>query len=101
VDNDALTKNGCFLPFIGNEDARKSSLFPNSRREKKGEWLMTDESVTRELAAAQKRVMRAWTKLEKKRENLINSLREIEHEMTAINPVVKALLRPSKELEAA
>jgi hypothetical protein len=77
------------------------SLFPKSRREKKAEWLMTDESVTRELAAAQKRVMRAWTKLEKKRENLISSLREIEHEMTAINPVVNALLRPSKELEAA
>jgi hypothetical protein len=54
---------------------------------------MTDESVSRELAAAQKRVMRAWTKLEQERENLINSLREVEHEMTAMNPVVKALLR--------
>ena len=59
---------------------------------------MTDESVSRELAAAQKRVMRAWTKLEQERENLINSLREVEHEMTAMNPVVKALLRSPKNL---
>jgi hypothetical protein len=28
-----------------------------------------------------------------KARNLINSLREVEHEMTAMNPVVKALLR--------
>jgi hypothetical protein len=62
---------------------------------------MTDESVIRELAAAQKRVMRAWTKLEIKRENLITSLRDVEQEMTAMNPVVKALFGRSKELEAA
>ena len=59
---------------------------------------LSDESVSRELAAAQKRVMRAWTKLKQERENLINSLREVEHEMTAMNPVVKALLRSPKNL---
>ena len=42
--------------------------------------------------------MRAWTKLKQERENLINSLREVEHEMTAMNPVVKALLRSPKNL---
>jgi hypothetical protein len=62
---------------------------------------MTDHTANRELAAAQRRVMRAWTKLELKRESLITSLRDVEQEMTAMNPVVKALFRPSKELEAA
>ena len=42
-----------------------------------------------------------WTKLEIKRENLITSLRDVEQEMTAMNPVVKALFGRSKELEAA
>jgi hypothetical protein len=35
---------------------------------------MTNDTATRELAAAHKRLMRAWTKLELKRESLITSL---------------------------
>ena len=52
---------------------------------------MTDQIATRELAAAQKRVMRAWTKLELKREDLVESLRAIEQDMSAMQPVVNAV----------
>jgi hypothetical protein len=45
--------------------------------------------------------MRAWAKLEVKRDNLITSLRNVEQEMTAMNPIVKALFGRSKELEVA
>jgi hypothetical protein len=51
---------------------------------------MTDETASRELAAAQKRVMRAWTKLELKRDHLIQSLRSVEADMGAMQPVVNA-----------
>jgi hypothetical protein len=62
---------------------------------------MTDDTASRELAAAQKRVMRAWTKLELRREDVIRNLLDVEQEMTAMNPVIKALFHPSEEPEAA
>ena len=53
---------------------------------------MTDHIAKRELAAAQKRVMRAWTKLELKRDDLIQSLRAVESDLCAMQPVVNAVL---------
>ena len=52
---------------------------------------MTDDTAYKELAAAQKRVMRAWTRLEIKRDDLIKSLRAVESDMTAMQPVVDAV----------
>jgi len=60
-----------------------------------------DGTAFKELAATQKRVMRAWTKLEVKRDALATSLRDLEQEMTAMDPVVRALFHSSKELKAA
>lgn len=62
---------------------------------------MIDGTAFKALAATQKRVMRAWTKLEVKRDVLITSLRDVEQEMSAMDPVVKALFHSSKELKAA
>ena len=60
-----------------------------------------DGTAFKELVATQKRVMRAWTKLEVKRDALATSLRDLEQEMTAMDPVVRALFHSSKELKAA
>ena len=53
---------------------------------------MTDDSANRELAAAQKRVMRAWTRLDQRRETLISDLRQLEQDMAAMQPVLNAVL---------
>jgi hypothetical protein len=53
---------------------------------------MTDTAVARELGAAQKRVMRAWTYLDLRRENLIKGLRQVERDMADMRPVLKAIL---------
>ena len=53
---------------------------------------MTDDTANRELAAAQKRVMRAWTRLDQKRATLIQNLHQVEQDMVAMQPVVNAVL---------
>ena len=53
---------------------------------------MTDDTANRELGAAQKRVMRAWTRLDQKRAILIENLRQVEKDMTALQSVVNAVL---------
>jgi uncharacterized protein with WD repeat len=53
---------------------------------------MKNQTATRELAAAQRRVMRAWTRLEQKRDDIIKSLRAVEDDMAAIQPVLNAIL---------
>ena len=53
---------------------------------------MTDDTANRELAAAQKRVMRAWTRSDQKRATLIENLRQVEQDMTAMQSVVNAVL---------
>ena len=53
---------------------------------------MTDDGANRELAAAQKRVMRAWTRLDQRRETLISDLRQVEQDMAAMQPVLNAVL---------
>jgi hypothetical protein len=53
---------------------------------------MTDDRANRELAAAQKRVMRAWTQLDLKRHDLILALRQVEKDMAAMQSVVDAVL---------
>ena len=53
---------------------------------------MTDDGANRELAAAQKRVMRAWTRLDQRRETLISDLRQLEQDMAAMQPVLNAVL---------
>jgi hypothetical protein len=54
---------------------------------------MTNQIATRELAAAQRRVMNAWNKLEEKRATLIDDLRSVQADMEALDPVVNAVLR--------
>ena len=54
---------------------------------------MTDDGANRELAAAQKRVMRAWTRLDQRRGTLIRDLRQVEQDMAAMQPVLNAVLR--------
>jgi hypothetical protein len=53
---------------------------------------MTDDGANRELAAAQKRVMRAWTRLDQRRGTLISDLRQVEEDMAAMQPVLNAVL---------
>jgi len=53
---------------------------------------MTDDGANRELAAAQKRVMRAWTRLDQRRGILISDLRQVEQDMAAMRPVLNAVL---------
>ena len=53
---------------------------------------MTDDRASRELAAAQRQLMRAWTRLDQKRDSLIKGLQQVEQDRAAIQPVLNAVL---------
>jgi non-homologous end joining protein Ku len=89
-------------PAVSTEAAMSFRMIhepPKSRRERK--TAMTNQTATRELAAAQRRVMRAWTRLEQKRDDIIKSLRAVEGDMAAIQPVLNANPRQGSSLDAA
>ena len=53
--------------------------------------MITTPSTERDISAAQKRVMRAWTKLESRRDRLIAHLQDVDKEMNAMNPLVELM----------
>ena len=52
---------------------------------------MTDDSATRELEATQRRLMRARTKLDDRRDALIEGLREVERDASVMDAVLQTL----------
>jgi predicted metal-dependent hydrolase len=54
---------------------------------------MTNQMAVKELAAAQRRVMNAWRRLEEKRSQHIDGLRSVQQDMAALEPVLNAVLK--------
>jgi hypothetical protein len=52
---------------------------------------MTDDSATRELESTQRRLMRARTKLDDRRDALIEGLRDVERDASVMDAVLQTL----------
>jgi hypothetical protein len=52
---------------------------------------MTERTTRRETTAVRRKAMRAITALEQRRARLIASLREVEEDITVLDPIVSSL----------
>ena len=48
-------------------------------------------TASRELEGAVKRIMRSWTRLEQRREILIDQLRALDQELATLSPIINSL----------